>query len=366
MYCNNCGTQLPQDARFCNYCGTSVNSSSKETKSITSVQATEIELENNRYATGENLQEAISILYDMEQDVYATTRMIDQVDQKISRLGIRYRINEPVLDIRVNKISLSGLAIAMLTIIPGLGGALFGLLMGMVFEIDFLISAVAGSVFYTSLFLGIPMGITKLINSVRYKRAENKARRIYYCEYEKYKSQVKQQDARLKKEENEIKSLQSVKNRLMQKNAATKRQLSVYYDRTGIDKDYRNLVPIGYMKDYMRLGISARLHGPNGLNYYIRQELRADMLQMTMQEISSKLDVLLEINMAVFCELVSLNNKCDQIMQDVGQIVHLMAEQNKTISDLHESSKMNEYYNSRIAAENEYRNRMDTIFGRWT
>ena len=196
-------------------------------------------------------------------------------------------------------------------------------------------------------------------------KKEKEADERYERARQRYDKQVEQDKLRVKKELKQVDSLKSIKSSLLDQREKTLNQLNIYYDMVGIDKDYRNLIPIGYMNDYIRLGISNQLHGPNGLNYFIRQELKTDMLQMTMEEISAKLNTLMEINQAVYRELVSINSKCDEMISEISYTAQAYADNNRILHDIKDSQSMNTYYNSKIAKELEYRNQMDEIYGRW-
>lgn len=364
MYCSNCGTKLADNVRFCTKCGVRVDDNEINTQSITNTQGASPESYDDRTMSGENLKEAISILYDMEQDVYATSRMIENIDQRISKLGLRYRIDVPVKE-KVNIQNCTEGVHKKWWCIGTIAGMLLGGFIGIGF-IDLIGGLFTGGILGGFVGFVIGLFIAEGISSSKISKAQKEADERYNVVYKNYQLSCQKQELRIEQEMKEIESLQNVKKQLLSKKDTTCKQLKLFYDMVGIDRDYRNLVPIGYMKDYLRLNISTQLHGPTGLNFYIRKELREDMLRMTMEEISDKLSTLLEINKAVFYELVTLTDKCDQIIQVVGQTVHLMAQNNQVLQDLKDTQIMNAYYNARIAAEEEYRNRMDTICGRWS
>lgn len=367
MYCSKCGALLADGARFCTKCGVGIGGTEGARPNQVMIQDSAIESVHNRAITGRNLKEAISILYDMEQDVYATSRMIQLIDQKIGKLGIRYRINEPVREQPRPSVAPTG--VQAIYMICGLIGGIYGFSSQATGGYFSIVSQVFGAVVAGVIGLAIGYVLTLIasfsICKAKDSEAQAEADKKYNRDCAAHRQKLQDQEDRIKRELKEIQSLRIVKSKLEAKNIATCTQLEEHYDMVGIDEDYRNLVPIGYMKDYIRLGIATQLHGPNGLNFFIRQELRADMLQMTMEEISNKLSMLIDINKAVFGELVTLNNKCSQIIDGVEKTAHILGQNNRVLSELKEAESMNAYYNSRIAAEEEYRNRMDTICGRW-
>lgn len=88
-----------------------------------------------------------------------------------------------------------------------------------------------------------------------------------------------------------------------------------FYNEIGIDKDYRYLIPIGYMNEFLRLGIATKLTGVDGLYYLVREELRMDQMQASLDEISDKLDQIIDNQHRLHEQLVSMNEKCEQMIQ---------------------------------------------------
>ena len=95
--------------------------------------------------------------------------------------------------------------------------------------------------------------------------------------------------------------------------------IQTMYDDAGIDSAYRKLIPIRYMFDYYKLGISRKLEGTDGLYYLVRQELRADQFNASLQDISSKMSTLIKGQSEVYRELCEANNRSAKM---IGELIN--------------------------------------------
>lgn len=126
----------------------------------------------------------------------------------------------------------------------------------------------------------------------------------------------------------------------------------------GLDNKYRNIVPIGYMEEFIRLGISDHLEGVDGLYYLIRRELRDDQLNYTLNEISNKLNILIDSNHQLYSEINIMNNKCDAIVAQTAKTAQICANNSKQLSQIASNTEVTAYNSQRIAAEAEFTNYM--------
>lgn len=132
--------------------------------------------------------------------------------------------------------------------------------------------------------------------------------------------------------------------------------LARFYNKVGIDSRYRNLVAIGYMNEFVSLGISNRLEGTDGLNYLIRQELRQDQLQMSLEEISKKLDTIIDNQRMIYSQLQEMNRKSDTIVNGIKKLSDKVAESQQTII---ENTALTAYYAERTAKKAEFQSFME-------
>ena len=143
-------------------------------------------------------------------------------------------------------------------------------------------------------------------------------------------------------------------NLLKAKLEESKAQLQKFYNRAGIDATYRNIYPIGYMNELARLGVSNKLDGADGLYYLVRQELRYDSFNYQLQEISNKLDVIIDQNKAIYSELREINVKCDRMIDLSLQQMKQTDQLGKSIDEIAQSSSIAAYNSNRCSKELEY------------
>ncbi len=151
------------------------------------------------------------------------------------------------------------------------------------------------------------------------------------------------------------------KDLISQQYRKTRNNLNGYYDLLRIDTKFRNIVPVGYMCEFINLGISNKLEGADGLYYLVLKELRYDQMQYTMNEISRKLDVLINNQRSIYSELCSMNNTANNILNSVNRLVDSCRDQNDLLQQLNQKSEINNYTQQRIAAELEYQSQMMII-----
>ncbi len=371
MYCSKCGKQIPDHASFCMGCGTKVSADGK----------TKI---NNDFAKRQkekltsvseiNLKKSIDILYNMEQEIYFTTCVINSLESKKNDLCKRYKIKEPERKIATEP---KNEYIGCIAFIVGLVGFIVGMAIAASsaesnhgLSLDSIVSSffsvAGGGIIGLIIGLVIVFCLNGIIKGAKTVDEQDSLDEEYETACMEYNQVCEEQEERIECEKREFFSIENIIKQLNKKNAETKRQLTKYYDIVGIDKDYRSLVPIGYMKDYIRLNISTHLEGVDGLNYLIRQEIRWDLLQMTVEEIYNKLDELIEINKYIFSSLSELNNKCDKLVASVDNVAREVSRSNRVLQEIQQVESLNAYYNERAAKELEYRNTMDTIYGRWS
>ena len=131
-------------------------------------------------------------------------------------------------------------------------------------------------------------------------------------------------------------------------------QLQKFYNIAGIDQTYRNIYPIGYMYELTRLGISNKLNGTDGLYYLVRQELRYDAFHYQLQEISNKLDVIIDQNKAIYSELKAINSKCDTLIEQSIRQMNQTDLMNRSIDEIAKNSSIAAYNSDRCSKELEY------------
>lgn len=290
-------------------------------------------------------KEDLELLYDMEKNDYMMGQMIKEIDTTIDTLGKEKKIEKHIFTgDYFSKAFFGG-------IIGGIIGAFWlAILKGF---LGFLLGAVLGFI------IGAIMGAIVEHNNISTIQGKANAR---------YAKEVEEDKQRVKAELREITFLRNQKNDIIEQKSASRRNLADFYVKIGIDRDYRQLIAVGYMYDFMRLGIATKLEGADGLYYLIRKELRYDQLQATMDEISAKLDTLIDQNSLIYSELKKIDRKCSDIVKNTAEIAFNTAKiasnttninsqvqkNNETLEKLAKSSAINNYITERIRREQRY------------
>ncbi len=293
----------------------------------------------------EKKKEDLELLYDMEKNDYMMGQMIKEIDTTIDTLGKEKKIEKHIFTgDYFSKAFFGG-------IIGGIIGAFWlAILKGF---LGFLLGAVLGFI------IGAIMGAIVEHNNISTIQGKANAR---------YAKEVEEDKQRVKAELREITFLRNQKNDIIEQKSASRRNLADFYVKIGIDRDYRQLIAVGYMYDFMRLGIATKLEGADGLYYLIRKELRYDQLQATMDEISAKLDTLIDQNSLIYSELKKIDRKCSDIVKNTAEIAFNTAKiasnttninsqvqkNNETLEKLAKSSAINNYITERIRREQRY------------
>ncbi len=256
-----------------------------------------------------NLRQAIDILYDMEINNYMMTRSIKEIDRKISGLGRIKNIAEPTLSEPYTEVK------------AWAGGGMFigaglGILIGLFSSCGGGLGAGIINVLKLG-FIGYVVGILSgtILGMVRKSAERSKDKKKYQEDLREYSRKIANDDRRVELENQQIAYLKKQKANLCIKLAQSNHLLKQFYNKVNIDETYRNLVPIGYMVEFMRLGIANKLEGADGLYYLVRRELRDDMLRRSLDEISSKLDVIIDNQSRLYQELKNTNKKVDKLIQ---------------------------------------------------
>ena len=273
--------------------------------------------------TNSKLQQGISILYDMEINHYCMVRAIRSLDQEILRLGRKRNIKAPVKESTQGFVFISGMwgpiwGAGIMAGVLGIGwpisniinadgffeavfGALFGFVGGLIS------GAVIGAI--GGLIVGIVGGIIGKIIVNRKNEEKHKQAMKKYLEAEIA------DDLRVQHEWEKQKSLRRQRNILSQRYEESQRVLKKLYDKMEIDENFRHIIPIGYMYEFSRLVIATQLGGIKRLYDRVREEMKMDDILRRLDEISDKLDVIINNQRALHSELIAINQKCDRMVQ---------------------------------------------------
>lgn len=324
------------------------------------------------------LKETISILYDMELNNYMMTRGLKQIEREISQLGHYKRFNKPVEYEYQSDYSVSSEVGCKVAVVGGIIGGVIGLISQLKLD-DF--SDFLGGLFqdfgmillFAILGFAIGFGIVFLIVFLAGQTLENHkigklqadADRKYKYDLQEYNKKVKADNRRVEVELKRKNYLSEQRNRLKAKLDNSISLLRELYKASGINETYCTIMAIGYMNEFITLGISTKLEGADGLYYLVRGELRLDQMCLTLEEISMKLDTIIDNQKQIYLELQDMNQKCDNIIQNLKDISVQMdtntkqiKETNESLNRIEENSQLNVYLAERTAKEAQFYNMM--------
>lgn len=312
----------------------------------------------------------LEALYDMEKNNYMMNQMVKEIDDTISKLGKSRNILMPKKELAPINGDYS--CKVNFTLIFGIVGLIIGFV---IFGIDIR----SGSGYRLQLFIpiigaivGVLVGIfiEKYLKNSKYLDAQQKLNEKYDNETKEYHNAVKEDKERVQAELVEIDFLKQQRINITKQKQLSSEKLNNFYIAMEIDKDYRQLISIGYMFDFMRLGIATKLEGADGLYYLIRKELRYDQMQATMDEISAKLDTIIDQNSMIYNELKKIESKCNTIVANTAQIARNVAQiatntdninsqlqkGNEKLNQIQKSTEISNYILERTRKEQEYQN----------
>ena len=356
-----------------------------------------------------SLQQAISYIYDLEKNNYLMTRAIAELETELKKPIVYPQVGgcpqKPQL-LKISKTPERRRGVSAL--VGGFLGPSIGLVSsGLLFLFILFISGIVGafgngeaaesiiSIAFTLIFgvlfvgfpstfippVGIGVGIGLVLELMAYKKELKKvAKKDAVIEkknqelMDEYNKQLDDFNDRTKKAQDKARSEYNARRAvLLAEKQETESRLSestslcqALYEKMGIDEQFRNLVPIGYMDEFLRLRIATELEGNGGLYDRVRQDLRNDQMRCTLKEIvtefRSGINRLIDSNHRIHEQLTDINMQCDQMVANSIREINLLARQNelqqnsqKLLREVRNSSAMTEYHTARIAREEQYR-----------
>ncbi|MBE6654367.1 MAG: hypothetical protein E7608_02770 [Ruminococcaceae bacterium] len=306
------------------------------------------------------LKETVSILYDMELNNYLMALGIQHLDYQISLLGHKKNFYHPKREEAAFYKEWTG----TLFIIGLFLGAIIGGVSGCTSTSSFTgsIDAGFGGLFGGGIGGGIIGALIGLIcDATSQGNRDEKYQSEYDAEMKEYNACVEQDDARVRKELKIKQFLTSERDALANRKEQAEALLSEFYMRSGIDRRYRSLIPIAKMDEIISLNICLRLDGENGLYDRVRRELREDAFYTKIEEISSKLDVLISKSDRIYNELLNIGDQCEQMISAEIKSAQIAAQNNKLLGEAVENTKIAAYNSGRIAVEERYQSMLMTF-----
>lgn len=313
-----------------------------------------------------DLYKGLSILYDMELNDYMMSKTIDKLNYEINIRGYsRHDIKAPVFAKARFEWSVFFMTLAACCGVSAVYYAIHYLITEETILGKIMMFLFGGPI--VGIIIGAICGVfvAPIVCAVVYFYKKSKYTREYEKELSSYERIMDKDDARVQKELVQRDMFIEQRDMLIRKQNESRSRLNGFYNSLGIDRNYRNLIPIGYMYELCRLGVSNKLSGTDGLYYLVRKELRYDKLQYSLDEISSKLDTIISKQSDIYDEISSVNSKCDNLISQTKRSAELAAKNNQLVSNVVKNTSITNYQLQRTNAELEYQNTMKWITNRW-
>ena len=336
-----------------------------------------IVLEKGVHMEENNLPKAIAMLYDMESSVYFMTRAIKELEPKIASLGHPRNIKEPILAVAQTPYRDEEEESEKTQLIGAVIGFAIGFIYGLLFdygEATFWLTRIIGGIIVGIVFGLIGFGVSWLIYwliriliipfiDLKKRRKSQKKYDAYYDEEcKEYSKKVEQDRQRALKELDLKQKLIAERNHLIDRRKEASEKLKEFYDTVNIDSGFRNIVAISCMDNLVRLNISTKLEGTDGLYYLVMQQLDKLKLWEMLNGISGKLDSIIN---QLDCisgrldfldkQIVALNNSCDRL-------IHQTVTNTALLQNIESNTVLSLYHQERMAKEEAYQSTLMT----WT
>ena len=300
--------------------------------------------------TGAELKKGISMLYDMETNHYLMARAIQQLDREASRLAVKRGFG------RAKRKECSYSIIDFL-IFLGAAGVIIGGIIGIIWQwnltsgfFDKILGVFAGGIVGILAGGGIGLGAGVVCYIVYLIIAGKQIEDAYEAECTEVRN-LEIADERCKRELVQKRHLLRQRDILQERLNKSKAIAATMYTKMGIDREYRHIIAVGYMNEFLRLGISDKLGGADGLYYLVRKEIQWDALQSSLLDIAEKLDTLVDRQRDLHRDLLQMNQKCDRM---IDQTVKTL----KRADAIADNTYITAYNTERIHRELEFQNFM--------
>ncbi len=301
------------------------------------------------------LQQGLSILYDLELNDYLMARAITKLDSEINSLGNAKKISKPIKgSTESGAFFWIGSIATIVAIIGGIIDAIRSFIEAEGFFFKFIVGfagAIEGAIIGAIIGLVIGIIVSLIFKAVSISDAERK----FKDDCERYEKDIEVDRYRVKNELTRKEFLIKQRNSLVKRRKEATDKLIRYYDTMGIDPKFRNIVPIGYMSEFARLGISRKLEGADGLYYLVSKELRYDQFQCSLNDIAYKLDTIIDRQSELYSAVRQIDRQCDRM---VSLTVQSAKKNEKLLKQAVNNTSIAAYNSERIAQELTFQNFM--------
>ena len=341
------------------------------------------------------LKEYLSIVVDMEKNIYMQNSIITELEKEIDSLGLKKQFYKPDKPKSSPKDYTYEWIFTLFMLLFGLGMIGLGILIflwGKKFftgELGFFKnSGVRGPgvtlINYFSGFILFIMGLSSTISGFilichipeeieSSEKAKEKAKREE-LEYEKANNKYKKDrlidQKRIKRELVRKKILTANLQQIKYQNSESKHTLEKIYAQNIIFPKYRNLIMVCSLYEYFCSERCYSLGGSDGAYNLLENEIRLEQIIIRLDNIIEKLDAIQNNQFLLYSAIKKSNQQSAQILEATHNMADNLedlsknfsnrsAELNEEIANLQKTSALTAYHEERIQKELSYMNRMN-------
>lgn len=325
-----------------------------------------------------DLKEYITILADMEDNIYLQQTLIKNLKTHSMTLGNPRNIDKPAVP--VQRVSHDRNDI-------GYGGVITFLIIGCLlcfWGIKLLISP-SLLAFLPGIFLALAGGALALVGLVAIPNAskgkqqaqENAsqfaaAMKNYEASINRYNQSLLDDKARIEKEKNEKVFIESEIHATESRLAQSEERLQEMYSIGVVYPKYRNMVMINSICEYLKSGRCSTLEGPSGAYNILENEMRLDRIILQLDQVIVKLDQIKQNQYMLYSAIEQGNKIAGEIAQSTKDLstkldsirVHEQ-DYSQELHNLQATSSITAYNLERINKELHYMNRMKYYAGEY-
>lgn len=312
---------------------------------------------NRSLISGNKLKQAVNILFDMEMHLYMMSIAYNSLTEEINSLGFKRKLSKPQKqkpNLEKEKTFFYGSV--FYTAIAGIvAGIIYCIcdflslkelsLLIILFSPLALILYVAAGAILGALSGALVGSITWIISFLK-KRSLLKKQ--FKKDLEEYAKKLKLDEERVKAEFDQKSALELQRLGIAIRYHESKEVLEEFYNQVGIDEKFQSIGAIGIMQEFIRLGISSKLYGVDGLYYLILQEYKYINIIGKLDHICKKLD---EISNGIS----QMHDSIDEMNRKSAQLVKETVRMSKIADQASKNSAVTAYNTERINKELEYR-----------
>ena len=274
------------------------------------------------------LKKYLKRVYELEKSLYMQSCVYNTISQRIQRLRTSINVNYKQYDIDTRDGWVGFVVIPLGVIIGGLIGCFYqGFHSGILLSIGR--GILAGVIIAVAIVV-----IQYACRSVIYKEKCDEIDRINQSRY----NEACELQNRQYKQAN---GLQNQLSKMKEKYWETKDILDTYYSKNIIYFKYRNLIAISSIFEYIDSGRCVCLEGYEGAYNIFESELRMNLIVTRLDEISSKLDRIIDNQRLLYEAVLESNNQVNKLNNNIK----------KSIGTIEKNVEISNYYN-RISAQN--------------